>query len=131
MAADGVEVDGAARLASTLGAFARSLPAVAPPAAARIIGQQARMNAPKRTGRLAGSWAADDSAGALGLSFGNGNVRYAAPIHWGVGPRPGLRGPHNIRPSLFLTRAIESTQAQWVEKYDEEITTELGKVKGA
>lgn len=129
--AEQTEVEGLARLTSTLAAFARSLPDVAPPAASRIIGQQARMNAPKRTGRLASSWASDDSAGALGLSFGNGNVRYASPIHWGVGPRVGLRGPHNIRPSMYLLRAVESTQGQWVQQYENTITTELGKVKGA
>lgn len=129
--AEAAEVEGLARLTATLGAFAATLPTVAPPAAARIIGQQARMNAPKRTGRLASSWAADNSPGELGLKFGNGNVPYANPIHWGVGPRAGLRGPHNIRPSRFLTRAIESTQGQWVDQYENNIEQELGKVKGA
>lgn len=123
-----IRVEGAARLEATLGQLARALPDVAPAEAARIIGQVARMNAPKRTGRLASSWAPDDSAGVLGLSFG---AAHAAPIHWGVGPRPGLRGPHNIRPSRYLIDAIEATRAQWVGEYQQEIQNEIGKVKGA
>lgn len=129
--ADAIEVRGLAQLDRSLSALARSLPLVAPDSAARIIGQTARMNVPKRTGRLASSWAQDNSPGSLGLTFGNGGVRYAAPVHWGVGPRAGLRGPHNIRPSLYLLRAVESTRGQWVEEYEQQISTEIGKVRGA
>lgn len=131
MAGVTVKVEGAARLEASMARLARSLPAVAPEQAARVIGQQARMNAPKRTGRLASSWAPKAGTGALDLSFGGGGVSYAAPIHWGVGPRVGLRGPHNIRPSLYLLRAVESTQRQWVETYGQEIANELERVKGA
>jgi hypothetical protein len=126
--ADSVEIKGLARLQSSLGKLARQLPDIAPESAARIIGQAARLRAPKRTGRLASSWAADSGAGEQTLSFG---APHASPIHWGVGARAGLRGPHNIRPSLYLLRAVESTQALWVDEYRQEINDELGKVRGA
>lgn len=129
--AEPVQVEGLGQLRASLARLARALPGVAPADAARVIGQQARVNTPKRTGRLASSWAADTSPGVQGLSFGNSGLRYAAPVHWGVGPRVGLRGPHNIRPSLYLLRAIESTQEIWVGEYQQEIETLTGKVRGA
>lgn len=128
MAQPTIEVQGLGRLESTLAALARALPDVSPDSAARVIGQTARMNAPKRTGRLASSWAPDNQPGALGLTFG---AAHAAALHWGVGARVGLRGPHNIRPSLYLLRAIESTQAQWVAEYQKELATLTSQVKGA
>lgn len=38
---------------------------------------------------------------------GGARVPYAAAVHWGTGPRPGLRGPHNIARRPFLWNAIE------------------------
>lgn len=131
MAGVDYQVEGLTRLTATLGALAMSLPATAPPAAAQIIGQVARVNAPKRTGRLASSWASDIDAGSVGLEFGSSAVPYAGPQHWGVGPRAGLRGPHNIRASRFLIRAIDSTRSRWEDAYSQSIEKQLGKVQGA
>jgi hypothetical protein len=129
--ADTIRVEGKAQLDASLARLAFALPQVAPDSAARIIGQAARLNVPKRTGRLASSWNSDSSAGAQSLSFGDSSAPYAGPIHWGVGARVGLRGPHNIRPSRYLTRAIESTQPMWQERYSEEIKSLISKVRGA
>ncbi len=41
---------------------------------------------------------------------GGGNVPYANAINFGVGPRKGKRGPHNITASLFMQRASEAMQ---------------------
>ena len=123
-----VQVVGAAELRASLDRLARQLPDVAPEAAADLIGRRARSAAPKRSGRLASSWAPDAGQGVLALGFG---TPYAGAVHWGTGPRAGLRGPHNIRANPFLWRAIDDTQPQWESRYDQEINRLLEQVKGA
>jgi hypothetical protein len=126
--AESVQVVGLEALRASLHRLAAQLPDVAPEGAAAVIGARARANAPKRSGRLASSWAADTGSGVVGLSFG---AVYAGPVHFGVGPRSGLRGPHNIRPNPFLWRAIESTESEWLDKYRQDIESLLDNVKGA
>ena len=126
--AEGVQVEGLETLQASLRRLSAALPEVAPAGAADVIGTRARANAPKRSGRLASSWAPSSGAGVVTLSFG---VIYAGPVHFGVGPRVGLRGPHNIRPNPYLWRAIETTQSQWVEEYQQDIESLLDNVKGA
>jgi hypothetical protein len=127
---DAVEVKGADRLASTLREFARSLDDLsdANRRAGEAIGSAARGRVPKRTGRLAGSMRIDAAPKDVSVAFG---AVHAAPIHWGVGPRVGLRGPHNIAPTLFLTGALAASEDEVADIYVEAIDRRMGKVRGA
>jgi hypothetical protein len=127
---DVVEVRGADRLASTLAQFDRSLSDLsdANRAAGELVGSAARSRVPRRTGRLAGSMRTDVSPTDVDVSFG---AVYAAPIHWGVGPRVGLRGPHNIATTLFLTSALAASEDAVASVYLDAIDERLGKVQGA
>lgn len=126
--ADQVRVEGLTELQASLHRLARAVPDVAPPEAGRTIGREAQLRAPKRSGKLAASFGLQPGPGELLLRFG---VEYAGPIHFGVGARPGLRGPHNIRPNPFLFGAIDSTQPQWVDAYKDQLDELVAQVKGA
>lgn len=128
MSREPVQVVGADRLRATLSRFARQLVNLAPEKVVSIIGRVAQQRAPKRTGRLAASFSGQTGPGEQLLKFG---AEYAAPIHFGVGPRTGLRGPHNIRPNPYLFGAVDETHAQWERAYTEEIVDMARQVKGA
>jgi hypothetical protein len=70
----------------------------------------------------------DVSPTDVDVSFG---AVHAAPIHWGVGPRVGLRGPHNIAATLFLTTAFAGQEDAIADIYLSAIDKRLGKVQGA
>jgi len=123
-----VEVKGLAQLTASLGRLERDLADIAPPEAARIIGTGAQQRAPKRTGRLANSMSSSAAAGTVSVTFG---VVYAGPINFGVGPRSGLRGPHNIRATRFLTGTVSDKESAWVETYKDAAQDAADKVKGA
>lgn len=128
MAGEEVKVEGADRLASGLRRLAVEMPKVAPPKAATIIGREAALRAPKRTGRLAASFGSRSVQGENVMTFG---VVYAAAVHWGVGTRAGLRGPHNIRPTRFLWGAAQDLERQWLEAYEDRLQELVDDVKGA
>lgn len=123
-----VQVEGLPQLQASLDRLAQQLPQLAPPEAVRLVGAEAQRRAPKRTGRLAGSFAGESTPGRNALTFG---VVYANAIHWGVGSRAGLRGPHNIRPSHFLIDAVNQLQPQWLQAYSDQCQVLVDKVKGA
>jgi hypothetical protein len=123
-----IEVHGLPQLTASLGQLKRDLPDVAPPEAAQIIGTAAKSRAPRRTGRLASSFSSSAGNGRVSISFG---APYAGPINFGVGPRAGLRGPHNIAATRFLTGAIGDKKAAWVKAYSDAIQDEVNDVKGA
>lgn len=125
-----VEVKGADKLASTLREFSRSLDDLsdANRRAGEMVASAAVLRAPRRTGRLAGSSRTTTTPTTVDVSFG---VVYAAPVHWGVGPRVGLRGPHNLPPTLFLTDALATQEDAVADVYLEAIDNRLGKVRGA
>lgn len=123
-----VEVVGLDRLTASLRALKPALAALSPAEAARIIGTAAQRRAPKRSGRLAGSFASGTAAGRVSVSFG---VPYAGPINFGTGPRAGMRGPHNIRPTRFLTGAVSDQESAWLETYRDDAQTACDRVKGA
>ena len=102
---DVVQVVGADRLAATLREFSRSLDDLsdANRRAGEAVASAAVSRVPRRTGRLAGSQRVDAAPADVSVAFG---AVYASPIHWGVGPRVGLRGPHNLPATLFLTDAL-------------------------
>lgn len=125
---DAVQVEGADRLRATLARLARDLQSLAPKKVVSIIGRVAQQRAPKRTGRLAASFSGQTGPGEQLLRFG---AAYAAPIHFGVGPRTGMRGPHNIRPNPYLFGAVDETHAEWERAYTDEIKDMARQVKGA
>jgi hypothetical protein len=125
-----VTVEGADTLARTLKAFESSLDDLsdANRRAGEAVGSAAVSRAPRRTGRLAGSVRVDVAPNDVSVSFG---ATHAAPIHWGVGPRVGLRGPHNIAPSLFLSDALAAQEDAIGGIYEDVLDNRLAKVRGA
>ena len=130
MTADVVTVEGADTLARTLKEFGGSLDDMSGPnrRAGEAIGSAAVSRTPRRTGRLAGSMRVDVAPTDVSVSFG---ATHAAPIHWGVGSRVGMRGPHNIAPTLYLTNALAAQEDTVAGIYLEELDNRLGRVKGA
>lgn len=118
-----IEVQGAARLESTLGAAARRLGDLvdAQSAAGRIIAARASAAAPRKTGQLAASvrWASEPGQVEIGS-----DLAYAGPQNYGV-------PAHNIRASLFLTNAPTDTVTQWSAAYEENVQAILDTVQGA
>ena len=126
--AEAVQVQGLQALQQSLHRLADDVQQLAPPQAGQLIGTEAVMRAPKRSGRLAASFGLEAGPGEQLLSFG---VVYAGPVHFGVGPRPGMRGPHNIRRNPYLFGAIDSTAPQWEDIYSDQLQELVDKVKGA
>jgi thiamine monophosphate kinase len=119
----GYSLQGAARLSSTLEDAAAALSDLSAPAAeaGRIITSVAASTAPRRTGALAGSVAAEvvDGAAVVGS-----DLIYAPPIHNGW-------AAHRIRPQPFLEDAARTSEAQWVGAYEKAVDRALAGVEGA
>lgn len=122
------ETVGLERLTASLGALKGDLADIAPADAARIVGAAAQQRAPKRTGALAASLFTSTAAGTVTIRFGS---PYAGPHNFGTGPRYGMRGPHNIRATSFLTGTASDKESVWIEPYMDDVETAIGKVKGA
>lgn len=95
------------------------------------VGAEGAGRAPRRTGTLAATWRPGQAATQATVRFGGAVAPYANPVHWGTGPRPGKRGPHNIRPSLFAVNAAHDTEPTWVPWYLDELNRMVAKVRGA
>jgi hypothetical protein len=125
-----VTVEGADTLARTLKAAARDLADLtdANRAVAGRLRDAGARTAPRRTGRLAGSVRAlaptADTVTVVAAA------PYAKPIHFGVGPRVGLRGPHNIRSRPWLYAVLTDRTGQVVGVYADAVDSALGKVRG-
>jgi hypothetical protein len=119
----GIEVKGVDRLASTLDDAARQLGDLreAGTEAGRIITSVAAMTAPRRTGALAGSVAAEVVEGG-GVVVGS-DLIYAPPIHNGW-------AAHGISPQPFLADALDSSEGQVVEVYAKAVTAAVADVEG-
>ena len=130
MPGDAVQIEtiGLARLTASLGRLEGDLADIAPEDAARIIGTAASARAPKRSGALAASRFTSTTKGVVTIGFG---AAHAGPHNFGTGPRAGLRGPHNIRATRFLTGAATDKESAWIDSYMDEVETAIGKVKGA
>lgn len=83
------------------------------------VGPQAAQAAPRQSGMLAASWRPSGTIAAATIRFGGAAVPYANAVHWGTGPRPGRRGPHNIAPNPFAVRTVHATEAQWSSYYED------------
>lgn len=97
---------------------------------ASFVGATAAARAPRRSGMLAASWRPGSAKTRAVVRFGGSTIPYANAVHWGTGARAGLRGPHNIRPSLFATKAASETEPTWVPWYMAELDRMVGKVRG-
>jgi hypothetical protein len=96
-----------------------------------LVGRRAAQDAPKRSGRLAGTMRPGGAATQAVVRFGGARVPYANAVHWGTGARPGKRGPHNIRRNPFAWQAAQDTQGQWEPIYNAAVDDLLAHVKGA
>lgn len=95
------------------------------------VGATAAGRAPRRSGSLAASWRPGATKTQAVVRFGNASVPYANAIHWGTGPRPGKRGPHNIPGRQFATSAAAATEPTWLGWYWDELNKILAKIEGA
>lgn len=100
--------------------------------AARVVEVSAKQEAPRRSGRLAGSVKAKGTTtGASIVAGGLKAVPYAGPIHYGWPSRPnrakGWRGGP-IKPNKFLTRAAAQSVDTIVDLLGDELQRVLNKV---
>jgi hypothetical protein len=97
--ATGVTVKGEDRLVATMDRAAKALPEMDTTEAARVIAARIPATAPRRTGRLAGSFIS-------GRDTITSPLVYAVPIHWG-------RPAHNIQRDPFVYSAADASESQW------------------
>jgi hypothetical protein len=97
--ATAVVVKGADALVSTMDRAAKALPDMDTTEAARAIAARIPASAPRRTGRLAGSFVS-------GRDTITSPLVYAVPIHWG-------RPAHNIERDPFVYAAADASESQW------------------
>lgn len=129
-----IEVQGAAQLRRTLKAAGNDLAdfTAANAEVAAMVARAATGTAPRGpSGRLAGSIRGNKAKARATVLAGGASVRYANAIHWGTGPRAGLRGPHNIRPRPWLWQAAQDNEAKVTEFYLRRLEAIVGKVQGA
>lgn len=88
-------------------------------AAARLLAGAGARYAPRRSGRLAGSHhpLATETAAEVEVT-----ESYAGPIRYGVGPRVGMRGPHNIVARDWLGEAVDATRDQVESLYEARVS---------
>jgi hypothetical protein len=120
MADERVEVVGAERFAATARTAARKLDQLAPDAAGRLVALRGRSEAPRRSGRLAGSVTAGTDGGDVTVSS---RLIYAGVIHNGW---PG----HNISANPFLARALTSSKGEIQRTYTADAQDALSHIKG-
>lgn len=97
-------------------------------AAARSIADAARPLLPVVTGRLQASLRPLATQRASRVVLGNARVPYAMAVHWGTGPRPGLRGPHNIKRRAVVWEARNRFAAEVRRQYERELGVVVGRI---
>lgn len=85
---------------------------------------------PVRTGALKASVRPLGSVSAATGKAGKASVPYAAAVHWGTGPRPGLRGPHNIKRRPFLLDALHRLEPNAADEYADQLRRLIRRLKG-
>lgn len=124
---DRVSIDDAGSVGRTvrrLGRLADDLADTATETATAVdhIAGVARSLAPRRSGSLA------RSIRPAGPGEVAATAAHAGPIERGVGPRPGLRGPHNIPAARYMAGAAERTAPAVLNTFTAAAETKLGKV---
>lgn len=89
--------------------------------AAETLRQQALPNVPVRTGKLRASLRSSKAKGYAQVSMGNSRVVYANPIHWGWFYDKEWFIQKNIKPNLFLYRALGSTKDEIMQRYNQDM----------
>ena len=126
---DAVQVVGARELSRSLERAGRALGDNADTNArvSTLVATSAQHTAPRRTGRLAGGHR--KRATKVDAEVSN-TLPYANAQHWGVGPRAGLRGPHNIRGTRWLLDTVQDRQASIVDLYRAKVDRVVGAIRG-
>ncbi|MGW0522846.1 hypothetical protein [Crossiella sp. NPDC003009] len=95
---------------------------------ADLVSAEAKVTAPRRTGRLAASVRGTGSESKAYVMAGTGSrVPYAGPIHFGVPPGR-VRPPRNIRANQFIWRAMGRRYDAAAEKFRDAITRALQRI---
>lgn len=87
-------------------------------AVSKRLAEAAALKAPVRTGRLRASVRGLAAQRDATVKAGTARVPYAAAVHWGTGPRPGQRGPHNIARRPFIYEAAERMRDELADEYE-------------
>lgn len=95
----------------------------------RVV-ELAMPNVPVKTGALKGVVRPLGSVSAATGKAGKASVPYAAAVHWGTGPRPGMRGPHNIQRRPFLLDALHRLEPNAADEYAEQLRRLISRMKG-
>lgn len=96
--------------------------------AAQTIADAARPLLPELSGSLQRSLRPLATQRAARVALGNAKTPYANAVHWGTGPREGLRGPHNIKPRPVVWQTRQKFAEKVREEYEKEITAILRRV---
>jgi hypothetical protein len=89
--------------------------------AAEILRRAALPNVPVRTGKLRSTLRSSKAKGYAQVAIGNARVVYANPIHWGWFYDKEWFIQKNIKPNLFLYRALGQTLDEILIKYDQDM----------
>jgi hypothetical protein len=89
--------------------------------AAEILRRAALPNVPVRTGNLRKTLRSSKAKGYAQVAIGNARVVYANPIHWGWFYDKEWFIQKNIKPNLFLYRALGQTLDEILVKYDQDM----------
>jgi hypothetical protein len=130
-------VKGEARLKATLRAASAAMagPGLADAArqAESVMVRSVKARTPRRSGALAASVrpASVGTPGAGRTAAVESALTYAAPIEYGVGPRRGQRGGHNIRAARMFAEGAADAEGPAVEAAADAVRKIMRRVKGA
>ena len=118
-----VKVEGAARLRRTMRQAGLDLEDLKAAHARAVKIAEGAVQAPRRSGRLAGTVRSAGTKTAGILRAGRASVPYAGPIHWGWKAR-------GITAQPFLSDAAQRSEPRWLPVYTEAVDAALDQVKG-
>lgn len=120
---EAVEVEGLTTLRATLKVAARRVEDMSDPATrtAAFLGSRGRTDAPRRTGRLAGSVRGNANGNDASVESG---LAYANRTHWGY-------ARYRQRPQPWLVEGRDDTETTWIRNYEGQIEKSLAMVRGA
>ena len=95
--------------------------------AAETLRKAALPNVPVRTGRLKSTLRSSKAKGYAQVMLGKARVPYANPIHWGWFYDKEWFIQKNIKPNLFLYRALGVTKDEIVREYNQDMQNLINK----
>ncbi len=119
-----IVVEGAARLASTLRRAGLDMADLksSNQRAGQVVGDEGRVRAPRRTGRLAGSIRSARQASGVVVRAGGSGIRHARFAEF---------GSSKIRAYHYLYGAVDAKQDEVLEIYWDGVNEALARVQGA